>query len=126
MSLKDIAFNPNKILLKEKKCNYNRSSCFGVEYCVNYTGKHIRDRESALITLVITDSQLRVRENRAVIDNNSRFQQKSIELRANQLNCFKNENSFVVLLNVSPILLIGFSPFYLSKRNLMILSLPLS
>jgi hypothetical protein len=96
-----IAFEPSKIRLHQNKCNNNQNSCANIEYCVSYDGKHIRDSQSAVITLEITDSKLRVKENRAKINNTKNLEQKTIELRANKKNCFSNDKSFLLMVNVS-------------------------
>jgi len=99
-----ISFEPKKIRLHQKNCNNNQNSCFNVNFCVSYEGKHIGDKRSALVTLDITDSKLRIKEIRAKINNNSseqKSEQKTIELRANEINCFKNNDSFFLTVNVS-------------------------
>ena len=67
---------------------------------MNYEGKHIRNKQLAVVSLEITDSKLRVRETRVRINNINKSDQKTIELRANQRNCFSNDNSFVLQMNV--------------------------
>ena len=101
-----MVFNPLKIRLHEKNCNKDQNTCFNIEYCVSYNGKHIRKKQSALITLEITDSKLTVKEIRAKIKNAKNSDQKTIELSANENKCFKNNDSFEVMVNVSLILVL--------------------
>ncbi len=96
-----INFKPSKILLHEKNCDNNQNTCLIVDFCVTYNGKFIRKSQPAVITIEITDSKLRVREDRVKINKVEKFEQKDIQLIANRSNCFVD--SFVLTVNVSVI-----------------------
>ncbi len=98
-----IYFNPSKILLHEKNCDNNQSTCITVDYCVSYNGKYIRNKQPAVITLEITDSKLRIKENRVRINKVKNLEQKSVHLIANGSNCFSKDDSFVLTVEVSAI-----------------------
>ena len=88
-----ITFKPKKIVLSQK-------SSISVDYCVEYNGKYIRDKQLASIVLEVTDRKLRVRENRSLVGN-KKSDEKNIELKANQEKCSTNKESFVLTINVS-------------------------
>jgi hypothetical protein len=96
-----INFKPSKILLHKKNCDNNQNTCLTVDFCVTYNGKHIQKSQPAVITIEITDSKLRVKENRVKINKIKNFEQKDIQLKANGSNCFVD--SFVLTVNVSAI-----------------------
>ena len=103
LSLTNITFIPKEISLNDTNCKSNNTirPCFQVFYCVNYTGKGIRDPQRAVITLERTDSKLRARENRAWINKTNKYEQKSVRLKANFNRCFKGNNSFAIHMNVN-------------------------
>ncbi len=68
-----IDFKPSKILLHKKNCDNNQNTCLTVDYCVSYNGKHIRNSQPAVITPEITDSKLRVKEDRVRINKVKKF-----------------------------------------------------
>jgi hypothetical protein len=96
-----INFKPSKILLHKKNCDNNQNTCLTADFCVTYNGKYIRKSQPAVITIEITDSKLRVKENRIKINKVKNFEQKDIQLIANESNCFVDY--FVLTVNVSAI-----------------------
>ncbi|XP_054152420.1 integrin alpha-PS4-like [Oppia nitens] len=90
LNITNISFEPKRIQIDDNNCNNNQNSCFKINYCVQYMGKFIRDKQMILITVEITDRK--VRELRAVLaKSNTKFEQKIVELKANQQNCFNNQ-----------------------------------
>ena len=100
MSFPNITFKPNdKINLKQRNCNEGNTTCIILDVCVLGEATQIYSNLTASITLEITDSLIKINENRAFLKDGKRSQKKSINLIPNHVECFKD--AFVINLNVS-------------------------
>ena len=99
----NVTYSPPKIQVNFTNCNENKNFCFNVNYCVRYEGKHIRDKQSAIITLEITDSKKSIQQEIRLkfLKSNHKSEQKTVELKLYQQNCFTNNSAFTLMFNVS-------------------------
>ena len=98
VNVTNVSLKPNKVHLDELKCNNRQNPCFDVNYCAKYSGKFVRPKQMTSVTIEISDRKLRIRELRAVsAKTNTKSEQKSIEMKDNQQNCF----TFQIVINVS-------------------------